>query len=67
MKVGVFDVDLRVLSHLKKELARAVDKQLWVISTTLFFISWISLGFLSMKIYMHALHGEYWQHLVYRY
>ena len=27
------DVDVRVSSHLKEELARAVDKWLWVIST----------------------------------
>ena len=28
---------------------------------------WISLGFLSINIYMHALHGEYLQRLVFRY
>ena len=33
MKVGVVDIDVRVLSHLKEELAWVVDKQLLVIST----------------------------------
>ena len=33
IKVGVVDVDVRVLSHLKEELAWAIDKWLWVIST----------------------------------
>ena len=31
------DVDVRVLSHLKEELAKAVDKWLWVISTIILF------------------------------
>ena len=26
------DIDVRILSHLKEEVAWAVDKQLWVIS-----------------------------------
>ena len=33
MKVGVVDVDVRVSSHFKEELARTVDKRLRVIST----------------------------------
>ena len=33
IKVGVVDVDVHVSSHLKEELAWAVDKRLWVIST----------------------------------
>ena len=37
MKVGVVDVDVCVLSHLKEELAWAVDKQLRVISTIMLF------------------------------
>ena len=32
MKVGVFDVDVCILKHLKEELPWAVDKQLWAIS-----------------------------------
>ena len=35
MKVGVVDVDVRVSSHFKEELAWAVDKRLRVISTVL--------------------------------
>ena len=31
--VGVVDIDIRVSSHLKEELAWAVDKRLRVIST----------------------------------
>ena len=31
------DVDVRILSHLKEELAWAVDKRLWVISTIMLF------------------------------
>ena len=31
------DVDVRVLSHIKEELAWAVDKWLWVISTIMLF------------------------------
>ena len=31
--MGVVDVDICVWSHLKEEMARAVDKQLQVIST----------------------------------
>ena len=37
MKVGVVDVDVRVSSHLKEELAWAVDKWLRVISTIMLF------------------------------
>ena len=37
MKVGVVDVDVRLSSYLKEELAWAVDKQLWVISTMILF------------------------------
>ena len=37
MKVGVVDVDIRVLSYLKEELAWAVDKRLRVISTIMLF------------------------------
>ena len=37
MKVGVVDVDIRVSSHLKKELAWAIDKRLRVISTIMLF------------------------------
>ena len=37
MKVGVVNVDVRVSSHLKEELAWAVDKQFWVISTIMLF------------------------------
>ena len=37
IKAGVVDVDISVLSHLKEELAWAVGKQLWVISTTMLF------------------------------
>ena len=29
------DVDVCISSHLKEELARAVDKQLWVIGTVI--------------------------------
>ena len=29
------DVDVHVSSHLKEELAWAVDKQLWIISSTI--------------------------------
>ena len=36
-KVGVVDVVVHVLSHLKEELAWAVDKRLWVISTIMLF------------------------------
>ena len=32
MKMAVVDVDVRVSSHLKEELAWAIDKQLQVIS-----------------------------------
>ena len=35
--MGVVDVDICVLSHLKEELARAVDKRLRVISTIMLF------------------------------
>ena len=31
------DIDVHVSSHLKEELAWAVDKQLWVISTIMLF------------------------------
>ena len=37
MKVGVVDVDVRVSSYLKQELAWDVDKQLRVISTIMLF------------------------------
>ena len=37
MKVVVVDIDIRVLSHLKEELAWAVDKRLWVISAIMLF------------------------------
>ena len=37
MKVGVVDVDVRVSSYLKEELAWAVDKRLRVISTIMLF------------------------------
>ena len=37
MKVGVVDVDVRISSYLKEELAWAVDKRLWVISTIMLF------------------------------
>ena len=37
MKVGVVDVDVRVSSHLKEELAWAIDKRLRVISTIMLF------------------------------
>ena len=37
MKVGVVDIDVQVSSHLKEELAWAVDKQLWVISVIMLF------------------------------
>ena len=37
MKVGVVDVDVRVSSHLREELAWAVDKQLRVIITIMLF------------------------------
>ena len=33
IKVGVVDIDVRISSHLKEELAWAVDKRLWIIST----------------------------------
>ena len=32
--MGVVDIDIHVLSHLKEELAWAVDKRLQVISTS---------------------------------
>ena len=35
--MGEVDVDIRISSHLKEELAWAADKQLWVISTTMLF------------------------------
>ena len=37
MKVGVVDVDVRISSYLKEELAWAVDKRLRVISTIMLF------------------------------
>ena len=37
IKVGVVDVDVRLLSHLKEELAWALDKRLRVISTIMLF------------------------------
>ena len=36
IKVGVVDVDVHVSSHLKEELAWAVDKRLRVISTKMY-------------------------------
>ena len=36
MKVGVVDIDVRVSSHLKEELAWAVDKWLLVISIIMY-------------------------------
>ena len=36
-KGGVVDVDVHVLSHLKKELVWGVDRHLWVIDTTMLF------------------------------
>ena len=36
MKVGVVDVDIHVSSHLKEELAWAVDKWFRVISTIMY-------------------------------
>ena len=38
LKVGMVDVDVCVLSHLKEELAWATDKRLRVISTIVLFI-----------------------------
>ena len=35
--VGMIDIDIRVSSRLKEELAWATDKWLWVISTILMF------------------------------
>ena len=32
MKVDMVDIDICISSHLKEELAWAVDKRLWVIS-----------------------------------
>ena len=37
IKVGVVDVDVRVSSHLKEELAWAIDKWIRVISTIMLF------------------------------
>ena len=37
LKVGVVDIDVCVWSYLKEELAWAVDKRLWVISTIMLF------------------------------
>ena len=37
MKVGVVDVDVCISSHLKEELAWAIDKRLRVISTIVLF------------------------------
>ena len=37
IKVGVVDIFVWVLSHLKEELAWAADKRLWVISTIMLF------------------------------
>ena len=34
---GMVDVDVHISSHLKEELASAVDKWLWVISTITLF------------------------------
>ena len=35
--MGVVDLDVCVSSHLKQELAWAIDKQLWIISTIMLF------------------------------
>ena len=35
--MGVVDIDIRVSSHLKEDLAWATDQQLWVISTIMLF------------------------------
>ena len=35
--MGVVDVEVYVLSHVKEELAWAVEKRLWVISTVMLF------------------------------
>ena len=37
MKMGMVGMDKQVLSHLKEELAWAVDKQLWIVSTIMLF------------------------------
>ena len=37
IKVGVVDIDVRVLSHLNEELTWAIDKRLRVISTVMLF------------------------------
>ena len=37
MKVGVVVIDVRISSHLKEELAWAVDKWLQIISTIMLF------------------------------
>ena len=37
MKVGVVDIGVCILSYLKEELAWAVDKWLWVLSTITLF------------------------------
>ena len=37
MKVGVVDIDACISSHLKEELAWAIDRRLWVISTKILF------------------------------
>ena len=36
-KVGMVDVDIRILNHLKEELAQATDKWPWVTSTIMLF------------------------------
>ena len=35
--IGVVDVDVRVLSYLKEQLAWAIDKRLWVIINIMLF------------------------------
>ena len=37
IKVGVVDIDVHVLSHLKEELTWAINKRFWVISTIILF------------------------------
>ena len=37
MKVGVVDIDVCISSHLKEELAWAVDKRLQIINTIMLF------------------------------
>ena len=36
---GVVDIDINILSHLEEELAWTADKQLWIISTIMLFVT----------------------------